>query len=111
MNASDLRPNSDASDNSPLKTGPGHQPTHLLPGDPRAPFPVYECQRCRMLSPEKPRASCMQGYADGCPMVEPQVLTKVLPAGGPLLGQEPECRRCPGCTNQGACHDDGKGEK
>jgi len=40
-----------------------------------------------------------------------ELLAKVLPAGGPMLGQEPECRRCAGCTNPGACHDDGKGEK
>lgn len=35
------------------------------------------------------------------------ILAKVLPGGGPLSGQgvQADCERCPGCENQGACHD------
>lgn len=42
----------------------------LLPGHPAHKFPTWQCERCRLVSPEKQRASCMQGHASGCPMVE-----------------------------------------
>ena len=42
----------------------------LLPVHPDHKFPTWQCERCRLVSPEKPRASCMQGHASGCPMVE-----------------------------------------
>lgn len=39
---------------------------------------------------------------------EPEQLAKVLPAGVPISGQPAkECKRCPGCPNQGACDGDG----
>lgn len=50
------------------------------------PVNAWMCRLCGKFCTAPKASTCMDGKANGCPMVAPETLAKVLPAGGPILG-------------------------
>lgn len=100
--APDLRPTATTDSAAPIETGPDHQLEHQMRGTITAGGQAYTATlRVRRAEPEPEQASGIGDIHCTIPAGEP--LAKVLPAGGPLLGQG-KCWSC-GYGPEEARHD------